>query len=524
MANVLGTLFQDIANAIREKTGGTGTMKPAEFPTQIAAIPTGGGSSADVRYVTFVGADGAVLYKKPVAVGDDCVDVLAKGLISTPTKESTVAEVYTYSGWSLAEGGAASSTALKNVTEDRTVYAAFTSAARKYTARFYDDAGALMQESQVAYGTKATPPDTARTGYTFNGWTPSDLTIRGDTDFVGEWEVYQGWLIKEAAPTPNNITGIRNIIFSHDDTRAFLDIENTLTMYDTTTAPWTELLAQTYPNHPSAMVKNLLLSSDGLLLIVAVNHYITDEQFGIYMYAVGENSLTQLDDRFAMYINYKNEQIRSIALSPDETKLAVAFNRSPKVVIYDIASGQSLKVITRSSGTSYIEGRVMFSPDGTKLIDIADSSSKPINVYDVENDYVDVASAYFTDAAIGGFGIAYTPDGRYLAIASNGSNLVLLDTSTTPYTRIEVDLSQYSASNTRVRSVAFSSDGSLLAFSPENSPYIGVLDMATKTLKEKPFILPTSYGNCIAFDHGINRLVIGHSFAQNSATLYEIRR
>ena len=43
MANVLGTLFGNIANAIREKTGDTGTMKPAEFPDKIKEIEVGGG-------------------------------------------------------------------------------------------------------------------------------------------------------------------------------------------------------------------------------------------------------------------------------------------------------------------------------------------------------------------------------------------------------------------------------------------------------------------------------------------------
>lgn len=42
MSNVLGNLFGEIADAIREKTGGTGTMKPAEFPAEIASIVTGG--------------------------------------------------------------------------------------------------------------------------------------------------------------------------------------------------------------------------------------------------------------------------------------------------------------------------------------------------------------------------------------------------------------------------------------------------------------------------------------------------
>jgi hypothetical protein len=38
MANVLGKLFSDIATAIRDKTGDTSTMKPADFPAKISAI------------------------------------------------------------------------------------------------------------------------------------------------------------------------------------------------------------------------------------------------------------------------------------------------------------------------------------------------------------------------------------------------------------------------------------------------------------------------------------------------------
>ena len=51
--NVLGVLFQNIADAIRAKTGGTETMKPNEFPTQIANIPVGGGiESGTFKYKT----------------------------------------------------------------------------------------------------------------------------------------------------------------------------------------------------------------------------------------------------------------------------------------------------------------------------------------------------------------------------------------------------------------------------------------------------------------------------------------
>jgi len=51
MANVLGTLFGNIANAIREKTGETGTMKPAEFPDKIKEIEVGGGGAQFTEYL-----------------------------------------------------------------------------------------------------------------------------------------------------------------------------------------------------------------------------------------------------------------------------------------------------------------------------------------------------------------------------------------------------------------------------------------------------------------------------------------
>lgn len=48
MANALGTLFSEIAEAIRGKTGDTATMKPIEFPASIRSIPvyTGDGSES----------------------------------------------------------------------------------------------------------------------------------------------------------------------------------------------------------------------------------------------------------------------------------------------------------------------------------------------------------------------------------------------------------------------------------------------------------------------------------------------
>ena len=245
--NALSTLFGDIADSIRSKTGGTDTMKPAEFPEQIRSIessnvidnveialdfsngdlterlPEGysansvtifkpdtlvaeniaegvtiagivgthkggsGGSVEGTATVTFCNYDGSVLYTRLVFIGDDCASPVTQSKLDTPTRASDVQYNYTFSGWSATKGGSASSTVLKNITADKTVYAAYTTSLVYYTVRFYDGA-TLMKESTVAYGATATPPDTTKEGYGFIGWTPSDLTITADTDFYGTWE------------------------------------------------------------------------------------------------------------------------------------------------------------------------------------------------------------------------------------------------------------------------------------------------------------------------------------------------
>ena len=46
MANALGTLFSDIANAIRNKTGTTAKMSPNDFPIHINSIVAGSGGTS----------------------------------------------------------------------------------------------------------------------------------------------------------------------------------------------------------------------------------------------------------------------------------------------------------------------------------------------------------------------------------------------------------------------------------------------------------------------------------------------
>lgn len=180
------------ADAIRSKTGSTDSVPfdpSTGFKTTVESmeIGGGGGSVEGAHIVTFMNDDGSTeLGSRLVLKGNTCGDPIALGLFATPTKASTAQYNYSFYGWATSENGAADDNALVNITGDKTLYANFANEIRYYTARFYDG-DTLMKTESVAYGNTATPPDTTKDGYAFSGWTPSDLTITGDTDFIGEW-------------------------------------------------------------------------------------------------------------------------------------------------------------------------------------------------------------------------------------------------------------------------------------------------------------------------------------------------
>lgn len=146
----------------------------------------GGGSADDrVKYVTYMDR-GAELIKYPVIEGDTARDPVAKGYIEKPTKEPTASTVYTQSGWSKTDGGAPDSTALQNVTEDRTVYAAFTESARTFTVRFFDG-DRLDNTEQIAYGGSSSYK-AEKEGYFFDRWEPAPENITSDMDCYAQWK------------------------------------------------------------------------------------------------------------------------------------------------------------------------------------------------------------------------------------------------------------------------------------------------------------------------------------------------
>lgn len=96
---------------------------------------------------------------------------------SQPTKDSTAQYTYTFLGWNRNSGASsADSTALNNITSNRSVYAIFESHIRLYDVKFYNG-NELLYTDNVAYGADAsyignTPykQSTPQYSYTFAGW------------------------------------------------------------------------------------------------------------------------------------------------------------------------------------------------------------------------------------------------------------------------------------------------------------------------------------------------------------------
>lgn len=147
--------------------------------------PTGSGI---IRYVTFKSYDGTVEYgRKACIVGEDCVDPVAAGMMATPTRASTAQYTYTFSGgWATTPNGGKDSNALKNVTEDRVVYANFVAVTRYYTVTYYDSDGAtVLKTESLAYGAMPSYKPT-KEGATFTMWNPN-TAVTGDMSYTAVW-------------------------------------------------------------------------------------------------------------------------------------------------------------------------------------------------------------------------------------------------------------------------------------------------------------------------------------------------
>ena len=538
MANVLGTLFGEIADAIRAKSGESGTMKPAEFPAKIAAIPTGGGgSAAGAVTVTFCNYDGTELYSRQVFIGDDCPDPVAQGKIPTPTRESTAQYEYTHNGWSTTEGGSANANALKNITADKTVYSTYTSTVRKYTARFYDG-DTLMKTISVDYGSQAAPPDTQKTGFAFVGWTPSDLTIKADTDFYGAWEVDAGWIVwKEFPKETITTTGNSNntLVYSPDGSKLYVASDNLLYIYDATVQPYNLLNTYSLYKNTDRKATYIAISNDGTLLAVSLNNRSGNVVENVVVYSVGDITLTKLT--LSATNTGTSLTIGGLAFHPDGNSLFVVWKSFNKFCVINTSNTSitlPTAMVENSNSTSYRESQsAVYTHDGEKLIVGAYYYNTRAVVLDVLNGYrvEDTATTFGSNAYPAAFADV-SPDDKYVAFAGGGNtsyySFAVFDMTTSPYTvTMRVNFGKYThnyvSSHIEGTCIAFSHDGSLCALGVKCPPFIKIYDTATWTEMDSPMQLPSAYPYSLSFNHNDTCLAMSVN-GTDKVNLYELKR
>lgn len=234
-------------------------------------------TTANKHTVVFYNDDGVTELGR-VVVGHGETAIYPNAL---PTKESTAEITYTFEKWVTAKDGTTEAS-FTNITEDKSVYAKYSTNARTYVVTFCDYDETILSQTNVAYGNAATAPgDPEREGYRFDGWDKAYSNITGDltvkATYVQQFTVefldydnsvidtqlvdYNGSATAPENPTRNNYrftgwnTGFSNVV--HDLTVkaeyirqykiTFLDYDGTLLKEATVDAGATAVA----PSNPS---------------------------------------------------------------------------------------------------------------------------------------------------------------------------------------------------------------------------------------------------------------------------------
>ncbi len=172
--------------------------------------------------------------------------------------------------------------------------------------------------------------------------------------------------------------------------------------------------------------------------------------------------------------------VPSVALSPDGTVLASA-GWDDKIVLWDVGTRQ--RIGRPLLGHSDWVQSVLFTPDGRALISVG--SDKTLRRWDLTTFQGEVLQAYKEPLTH----LSITADGKYLAVGSFGSGIVLWDVAsgkTIP--------SSLTSGKGVVRALAFSPSGSILAYAFDKGDIV-LWDMKVGRLLAR---LPRSHSKSIS--------------------------
>jgi hypothetical protein len=446
---IKGSTLTAIAKAIRAKTGKADPIPVVSMATEIGSITGGGGgSSDDVCYVTFKSYDGTVEYgKKAVAVGDDCADPIARGLFDTPTRESTVQYNYTFYGWATTPNGAADADWNKSITEDKTVYANFASAVRHYTITYYDGDTVLKTES-LAYGAMpAYAPKKA--GYVLLGWEPEFTAVTGNASYYSQWKELSGFshlLTMVAADLPTNAGGME--------------------------------------------YGNIAINNAGTLIAFAFGSRQNDGSYHLPVYNIGSgtpvktNASGGINQYSALSFNYDDTML----LTEGYVKSATTHYVQP----FEVNSLWELSSLSKFSNNSL--STVACSP----VEDVRGYLSNTGGTNYKWNQIVDGTAAGSFSLGKNLRSAKYSPDGTHIAFVTSTSGVAVYSIDGT----LVADNSKFTVGGTYVKSISYNSDGSLLAVSYSQAPWVEVYETTsyTKVCELSDIVSATSFAELMGDD------------------------
>ena len=129
--------------------------------------------------VTFENYDGTVLNTQTVKENGAAVNPVTAGLIATPTKASTVANTYTYSGWDVS---------FNHILRDTVITAQYTEHDRYYTVRYLDGTVVKQTNSVIAHGSSAYNGEAlSGAGGVWIGWDDTADDVVEDMDIHAQY-------------------------------------------------------------------------------------------------------------------------------------------------------------------------------------------------------------------------------------------------------------------------------------------------------------------------------------------------